>query len=90
MLSDAKIVTKTFEISVRNTKNLPIRLIVEDQMPVTQDAAIKIEYLEDSKGKFNPDTGKLVWDLKLDPKDSKKLLFSYEVKYPKDKTVLNL
>jgi len=90
VLSDAKIVTKTFEISVRNTKNLPIRLIVEDQMPVTQDAAIKIEYLEDSKGKFNPDTGKLVWDLKLDPKDSKKLLFSYEVKYPKDKTVLNL
>lgn len=88
--SDQKIVTKTFEISVRNTKNLPIRLIVEDQMPIVQDAAIKIEYLEYSKARFNPDTGKLIWDLKLDPKDNKKLLFSYEVKYPKDRMLRNL
>ncbi len=40
-MSDQKIVTKTFEISLRNTKNVPIRLIVEDQMPIAQDAAIK-------------------------------------------------
>ncbi len=89
-MSDQKIVTKTFEISVRNTKNVPIRLIVEDQMPIVQDAAIKIDYLEYSKARFNPDTGKLIWDLKLDPKDSKKLLFSYEVKYPKDRMLRNL
>ncbi len=89
-LSDQQIVTKTFEISVRNTKNLPIRLIVEDQMPIAQDAAIKIDYLEYSKARFNPDTGKLIWDLKLDSKDSKKLLFSYEVKYPKDRVLRNL
>jgi len=89
-LSDQKIVTKTFEISVRNTKSVPIRLLVEDQMPIAQDAAIKIEYLEFSKASFNPDSGKLTWDLKLDPKDSKKLIFSYEVKYPKDRTLRNL
>lgn len=89
-MSDQKIVTKTFEITVRNTKALPIRLLVEDQMPIAQDAAIKIEYLEYSKASFNPDSGKLIWDLKLDPKDSKKLVFSYEVKYPKDRVVTNL
>ncbi|MEO6758599.1 MAG: mucoidy inhibitor MuiA family protein, partial [Saprospiraceae bacterium] len=87
--SDQRVVTRTFEISLRNTKNLPIRILVEDQMPVAQDAAIKIDYLEYSKASFNPDSGKLTWDLKLDPKESKKLIFSYELKYPKDRVLKN-
>ena len=89
-LSDQKAVTKTFEIGVRNTKSAAIRLVVEDQIPISRDNDIKIENLEDSSAKYNPETGKLTWDLNLKSKDAKRLIFSYEVKFPKDKSVSNL
>jgi uncharacterized protein (TIGR02231 family) len=90
MMSDNHLLTQVYEITVRNTKTIPIRLIIEDQMPVTKEQDIKIEYLENSGARFNMETGKLVWDFNLKPKDSKKLTFSYEVKSPKDKSLSSL
>ena len=88
MLNDNKFSAKTYEITIRNTKSTPIRLIVEDQMPVTKEPDIKIDYTENSNAtKFNPETGRLTWDLTIKSKDNKKLTFSYEVKHPKDKVV---
>jgi uncharacterized protein (TIGR02231 family) len=90
VLSDTRVLTREFEITIRNTKNIPIRITVEDQMPVSRDVAIKVENQEDSRASYNADTGKLVWDFKMDSKDNKRILFRYEVKYPKDRLVPNL
>lgn len=90
ILSDNHFLTQVYEITVRNTKTIPIRLIIEDQMPVTKEQDIKIEYLENSGARFNTETGRLVWDFNLKPKDSKKLTFSYEIKSPKDKSLSSL
>ncbi len=90
MMSDNHILTQVYEITVRNTKTIPIRLVIEDQMPVTKEQDIKIEYLENSGARFNTETGRLVWDFNLKPKDSKKLTFSYEIKSPKDKSLSSL
>lgn len=87
VFSDNHFLTRTYEIMVRNNKNIPIRLVVEDQMPVTKETDIKIDYLEDSGARFNPETGKLVWDFTLKPKDNKKLTFSFEIKSPKEKAL---
>lgn len=88
IFSDNQTQTRTYEIVVRNTKMIPIRLVVEDQMPVSKEQSIKIDYLEQSEAKFNTETGKLTWDFILKAKDNKKLIFSYEVKSPKDR-ILN-
>ncbi len=85
--SDNHVQTRVYDIVARNGKTIPIRIVIEDQMPVTKETDIKIEYLEDSGAKFNPETGKLIWDFTLKPKDSKKLTFSFEVKSPKDKAL---
>ena len=90
MMSDNHILTQVYDITVRNTKNTPIRLVIEDQIPVTKEQDIKIEYLENSGARFNTETGKLVWDVNVKSKDSKKVTFSYEVKSPKDKTLSSL
>lgn len=90
IFSDNRVWTRTFDIAIRNTKNIPIRIIIEDQMPITKEQDIKIDYLEKSNGQFNTDTGTLTWDFTLSAKDTKKLRFSYEVKAPKDKIVNNL
>lgn len=80
----------SFEISVRNTKAEAIKIVVEDQIPVTQNSQIEVAVLDTSKAKFNEYNGKLVWEFDLKPNETKKVTFKYEVKYPKDQLISGL
>ena len=88
ILSDQRFTTKAYEITVRNTRALPIRIVIEDQVPVTKQPDIKIENLDQGTAEYSPGSGKLLWDFTLKPKENKRLVFGYEVRSPKDK-VLN-
>ena len=79
-----------WEISVRNTKGEAIKVIVEDQVPVSQNNQIEVSVLDVAGAKYNKDTGKLSWVLNLQPNETRKMVFKYEVKYPKDKLVNGL
>jgi uncharacterized protein (TIGR02231 family) len=79
-----------YEITVRNTKNEPIKIIVEDQVPVSQNNQIEVTVIDVGGSRYNKDTGKLTWELNLQPNESKKLTYKFEVKYPKDKIVSGL
>ena len=79
-----------WEISVRNTKAEVIKVIVEDQVPVSQNNQIEVTVLDVANARYNKDSGKLNWELTLQPNETKKLVFKYEVKYPKDKPVSGL
>jgi hypothetical protein len=47
--------------------------------------------LEDSGDAIvNSETGVITWKLNLKPGESKKVRFTYSVKYPKDKKIVNL
>ena len=80
----------TWEISVRNTKAEAIKIIVEDQLPVSQNTQIEVTALETGGANFTKDTGKLIWNLILQPNETRKLTYKFEVKYPKDKQVSGL
>lgn len=82
--------TYTFEISVRNTKAESIQLILEDQLPVSRNSQIEVISLDNGGAKYSKETGKLSWDLNLQPNETKKVQFKYEVKYPKDKQINGL
>ena len=79
-----------WEVSVRNTKNEAVKILVEDQVPVSQNSQIEVTVLDVAGAKYNKDTGKLVWEMNLQPNETKKVVFKYEVKYPKDKTISGL
>jgi uncharacterized protein (TIGR02231 family) len=79
-----------YEISIRNTKTETIKIEVEDQIPVTQNAQIEVAVLDMGGAKYNKDTGKLSWALTLQPNDTKKVVYKFEVKYPKDRQVTGL
>ncbi len=79
-----------WEISVRNTKSEAIRISIEDQIPVSQNSQIEVTTIDIAGATYNKDTGKLSWDLRLQPNETRKLVFKYEVKYPKDKQVNGL
>jgi len=76
-----------WEISVRNTKPETIKVTIEDQVPVSQNSQIEVTTVDLGGAKYNKDTGKLSWDLQLQPNETKKVVLKYEVKYPKDKQV---
>lgn len=77
-------------ISVHNTKNEPVKISVEDQVPISRNSQIEVTVLDVDGAKYNKDTGKLVWELNLQPNETRKMVFKYEVKYPKDKQVSGL
>ncbi|PWL28286.1 MAG: hypothetical protein DCO96_09945 [Fluviicola sp. XM-24bin1] len=81
--------TYAYSIEVKNLKSKSIELVVQDQIPVTTNTEIEITATELSKGTLNKRTGMIEWKVNLKPKTSKDLEFIYEVKYDKDKNVVN-
>ena len=80
--------TKDWQIEVKNRKGQTVNLLVEDQVPVAQNSAINVETQELSGGKVDANTGKVSWYFALNPDDDKKVELRYQVKYPKDQTVI--
>lgn len=89
-IEDQKVVTKTIEITVRNTKGITLDFEIEDQIPITNDPNIKIKLIDGDKATYNEVTGKLTWKERIKSKETKKVRFTYEVRYPKDKFVSGL
>lgn len=76
-----------WEIRLRNTRKEAIQIMVEDQIPVSKNSEIEVTLLEKSGAQFDESTGKLTWYITLEPEQSLKIPFSFEVKYPKNKQV---
>jgi len=79
-----------YEISIRNTKGEPVKITLEDQVPVSQNSQIEISVTDSGTANYNQTTGKLTWELNLQPNETKKVQYKFEVKYPKDKVVTGL
>jgi len=79
-----------YEISLKNTKKDSANIVLEDQIPVSQNADIVVEILENGGASYDPATGKLVWNLHLASGEEKKVNFRFTVKYPKNKNISGL
>ncbi len=79
-----------YEIELRNTKNAMATILVEDQIPIISDNSIEVKIIDLGNAVLNKETGKIVWKISLAPSETRKLRFSYEVKYPKDKRLIGL
>ncbi|MBA4849877.1 mucoidy inhibitor MuiA family protein [Emticicia sp. BO119] len=79
-----------FRITLRNTKSEPINIVIEDQVPISQDSRIEVETEELQGADYNKETGKLIWNLTLQPLDNKEIILKYNVKYPKGKNIQGL
>ena len=88
VLGSNKTETYSFLITVRNNKSTPIRIAVNDQIPVSSNSGIEVDAVELSGGRHNSQTGEIKWDLNIKPQETKQLILTYSVKYPKDKNVI--
>ncbi len=88
-LGSNKLQTMTYELTVKNNKKDAVNFILKDQYPISTNKEVEVELLDDGGAMINKEIGVLTWKLQLAPGESKKVRFSYSVKYPKGKT-LNL
>lgn len=80
--------TKSWIIEVKNRKNQKINLLVDDQVPVSQNSSIEVETQETSGAKPDVVTGKVSWNFLLNSQEVKKVQLTYMVKYPKSQQVI--
>jgi uncharacterized protein (TIGR02231 family) len=82
-LSDRRSDSRAYEIVVKNKRNTPLSILVEDQIPISTDKAIEVEK-DVNAAEIDALTGKLTWKLKVAAGKESKVKFNYTVKYPKD------
>lgn len=90
LMGEEKIRTIEYEISIKNSKAEAVIIILEDQIPVSSVKEIMVELVDASGAKYNKDNGKLEWKVNVKAKETKKIKFSYKVRYPRDKLITNL
>lgn len=78
----------SFLITVRNNKKQAVAIKLHDQIPLSQNSSITVEATELTGGKLNSTTGEIRWDLKIEPQETKNIIFTYTVKYPKNQKVI--
>jgi uncharacterized protein (TIGR02231 family) len=88
VIGSNKTVTYSFLLTIRNNKAVPVRITLNDQIPVSSNSSIVVEAAELSGGSFNPETGTVKWDLDLKPQEKKEIILSYSVRYPKNQNVI--
>ncbi len=80
--------TYSFLITVRNNKSAQIKITVNDQIPLSSNSGIEVEAEELSGGVYNRQTGEVSWNLEIKPQETREIILTYSVKYPKDKTII--
>jgi len=72
--------TYSYAISMKNTRTIPVRITLKDQIPISQDESVTVNLI-DANPKVAPDeNGILSWDLEFKPGEEKVVTFSYSIK----------
>lgn len=86
MISSNK-ATRTWRITLTNTKTIPAEIYVKDQYPISNDEDIEIELLQSQGASVDKNTGIITWKSVLQPGEVKTFDFTYRVKYPVGKSL---
>ena len=77
--------TRGWDLNLRNQSNRPISFTLREQIPVAGHADIRVELLQSEGASYNPETGFLEWKITLAGGETRKLSYSFMVRYPKDR-----
>ncbi len=76
-----------WNINVRNKKKVPIKIIIDDQFPVSTETQIEVNKIAYEKAKLDEESGIITWELEIPGGQKEEVEFKYSVKYPKHKKV---
>jgi uncharacterized protein (TIGR02231 family) len=83
---------RAFKTSVRNGHDFPIKIAIEDQLPVSENEEIVVEMLPSTTPptttNLRDKRGVLEWAFEAKAGEVKDIGFAWRVKWPKDKGVV--
>ena len=82
-----RILNRTYDLEVKNNKNVAVNLKLIDRIPLSQNKEIKVEDIVTNSAEYDKKKGLLSWTMDLQPKESRKESFSFQVKYPRGKYI---
>lgn len=92
IVTTSKTDERSFKTSVRNGHDFPIRVAIEDQLPVSENEEIVVEMLPSTTPptatNLRDKRGVLEWAFEAKPGEVKDIGFAWRVKWPKDKGVV--
>ena len=80
--------SRAYEITIRNNKQLPINIIVQDQFPVSTNKEINVQEEDVKDASVDKETRIVTWQLKLKEKEEKKQEIRFSVKYPREQIII--
>ncbi len=86
-LGNNRKVAFTYEIVLKNNRNMDVNVEVLDQLPIPKEADITVDINELSGSERNEHDGTLTWNIALKPGETKRFELSFSIKYPKNKNV---
>ena len=90
IITTSKTDTRSYRITVKNLHERPITVTVLDQIPVSQNADIKVELTgktAPTKRDVDDKRGVLAWDMTLEPDEERAIEFGYRATWPAAKKV---
>ena len=92
IVTTSKTDERAFKTSVRNGHDFPIRVAVEDQLPVSENEEIQVEMLPSTTPptatNLRDRRGVLEWAFEAKPGEARDIAFAWRVRWPKDKGVV--
>jgi uncharacterized protein (TIGR02231 family) len=90
IISSSKTDTRSYRVTAKNLHARPIQLTVLDQIPVSQNADIKVELIGKSvpsRRDVDDKRGVMAWDATLAPDEERVIEFGYRAAWPAAKNV---
>ncbi len=91
LIGDRRRLRYAYQIEIKNLRNRPEKVIVQDQLPVSghEDIKVRAEEILPQPNK-QTDLGILEWELALEPEQETKLTFAFVVEHPRSVNVTGL
>jgi uncharacterized protein (TIGR02231 family) len=92
IINSAKTERREFKTSIRNGHDAPIRVVIEDHVPVSEIDDVKVELLPVTTAPTEKDVrnrrGVMAWSLEVAPGETKEIRIAWRVRWPADKAVI--
>ena len=92
LVTTSKTDERSFKTTIRNGHDFPIRVAIEDQLPVSENEDIVVEMLPattpPTASNIRDKRGVLEWSFDAKPGEVKDINFAWRIRWPKDKSMV--
>jgi uncharacterized protein (TIGR02231 family) len=92
IITSSKTDEREFKIAVRNGHGAPVKMTIEEQLPVAENSEITVEILPSSTPPTQRDVrdqrGVMAWTLDVPAGETRELKFGWRVRWPSEKSVV--